>query len=307
MASLQGKFFICMVRNRHLMKFKLKPEVVTEQSDTQKMRAEFEAGAAKMGGIPGTVEVVPLDIQGMYAEWIGPLGMARRKVILYVHGGGYVSGNCNDHRMHVAKLVQEADAPALLYDYRLAPEYPFPAAVEDTLKAYRWLLAQGIAAQNIVLVGESAGGGLCMAALVEIRDQELPVPAGGVASSPWLDLTCTADSYQRNARKDISLLGSWQVWNRYYYADADPRHPWVSPLYADLAGLPPLFIQVGTHEIMLDDSVSFIRKAKTAGVDASISIWEEMVHCFAFFSPYFPEAKAGMAELGGVVRKYLAD
>ncbi|MCU0580286.1 MAG: alpha/beta hydrolase, partial [Desulfobacterota bacterium] len=172
--------------------------------------------------------------------------MKKKKVILFTHGGGYISGNCKDHRMHVAKLVQQSGVTALLYDYRLAPEHPFPAAVEDTLKVYRWMLAQGIAAENIVVAGESAGGGLCMATLVAIRDEGLPLPAGGVASSPWLDLTCTADSYRRNERKDISTLGSWQVWNKYYFADSDPRHPWVSPLYADLKGLPPVFIQVGT-------------------------------------------------------------
>ncbi len=305
MTSITSKFFIWMVRNRHLMKFQLKPEVVTQDSDTQRMRDEFEAGAAKMGKIPETIEVSALEIDGIYAEWICPVGVNKQKVMLFTHGGGYISGNCKDHRMHVAKLVQQCGVPALLYDYRLAPEHPFPAAVEDTLTVYRWMLAQGIAAENIVVVGESAGGGLCMATLVAIRDEGLPLPAGGVASSPWLDLTCTADSYRRNARKDISTLGSWQVWNKYYFADTDPRHPWVSPLYADLKGLPPVFIQVGTHEIMLDDSVKFIEKAKAAGADASISIWDEMVHCFAFFSPMFPEAKAGMEELCGMVRKFL--
>lgn len=305
MTSITSKIFIWTVRNRHLMKFKLKPEVVTPESDTQQMRDEFEAGAAKMGNIPGTIEVTPLEIDGIYAEWICPVGVNKQKVILFTHGGGYISGNCKDHRMHVSKIVQQSGVPALLYDYRLAPEHPFPAAVEDTLKVYRWMLAQGIQAEDIVVVGESAGGGLCMATLVAIRDEGLPLPAGGVASSPWLDLTCTADSYQRNERKDISTLGSWQVWNKYYYADTDPRHPWVSPLYADLKGLPPVFIQVGTYEIMLDDSLKFIEKAKAAGVDASISIWEEMVHCFAFFSPMFPEAKAGMEELCGMARKFL--
>jgi acetyl esterase/lipase len=305
MTSITSKIFIWTVRNRHLMKFKLKPEVVTTESDTQQMRDEFEAGAAKMGKIPETIEVTQLVIDGINAEWISPVGVNKQKVMLFNHGGGYISGNCKDHRMHVAKLVQQSGVTALLYDYRLAPEHPFPAAVEDTLKVYRWMLAQGIAAENIVVAGESAGGGLCMATLVAIRDEGLPLPAGGVASSPWLDLTCTADSYRRNERKDISTLGSWQVWNKYYFADSDPRHPWVSPLYADLKGLPPVFIQVGTHEIMLDDSVNFIEKAKTAGVDASISIWEEMVHCFAFFSPMFPEAKAGMEELCRMVRKFL--
>lgn len=294
-----------MVRNRHLLKFRLKPEVVTINTDTVKIRLEFEEGAKKMGAIPADITVIPVDIHGMYAEWILPAGGDRQKVILYTHGGGYISGNCNDHRMHVAKMVQGSGVRALLFDYRLAPEHPAPAAVEDSLMAYQWLLEQGIKPEDIVIVGESAGGGLCLSTLVALRDQRIPLPSAGVASSPWLDLTCSADSYRRNERRDISTLGSWEVWSRYYYGNNDPHHPWISPVYADLHGLPPIFIQVGTHEIMLDDSVRFVDKAKIAGVDATIHVWDEMVHCFAFFSPMFPEAAAGMQELCDYIKTHL--
>jgi acetyl esterase/lipase len=122
-------------------------------------------------------------------------------------------------------------------------------------------------------------------------------------SSPWLDLTCTADSYSRNARKDISILGSWEVWNHYYVGGGDPRHPWISPIHADLRGLPPILIQVGTHEIMLDDAVRFGERARLAGVDATVRVWDGMVHCFAFFAPAFPEATAGMRELAAFLRR----
>ncbi len=305
MASMKSKFFIWMVRNRHLMKFKFKPEVVTAQTDLIQLRRDFEAGAAKMGNIPEGITVEPVTIEGIYAEWIQPAGASREKVILFTHGGGYISGNCVDHRMHVAKIVQETQLPVLLYDYRLAPEHPFPAALDDTLAVYRWLIDQGIESKDIVVMGESAGGGLCLCALAAIRDQGLPQPAGGVASSPWLDLTSSADSFTRNKFKDISTLGSWEIWNRFYFAGNDPRHPWISPVFADLQGLPPVFIQVGTHEVMLDDSIQFIEKARAAGVDTDIHVWEEMVHCFAFFAPMFPEASEAMRELCEKAQKFV--
>jgi AcrR family transcriptional regulator len=138
-----------------------------------------------------------------------------------------------------------------------------------------------------------------------MRDRGLPLPRAAVASSPWLDLTCSADSYRRNARKDISLLGSWDVWSRYYAGTANPRDPWISPLYGGLAGLPPILIQVGTNEIMLDDAVGFTELARDAGVDATLRVWPGMVHCFAFFSPMVPEATAGMNEMGAFIRAKL--
>lgn len=305
MPTLKTKLFLWTVRNRHLMKFQLQPEVVTEDYDLNKMRAENITGAQKFGSIPAGIRVIPVDIAGMHAEWIEPEGTTREKVIFYTHGGGYVSGCCDDHRMHVAKLVEGTGASVLLFDYRLAPEHSAPAAMEDTLKAYRWMLAQGIRPENTVIAGESAGGGLCLAALVAIRDSGLPLPVAGVASSPWIDLTCSADSYTRNARRDISTLGSWEVWNKFYAGENDLRDPWISPIYADLHGLPPILIQVGTDEIMLDDAVKFGEKARRTGVDAVVKIWDGMVHCFAFFSPLFPEAQAGMQELCDYIRLHL--
>ncbi len=307
MQSLKSRALIFAVKNRHLFQGRLRPEVITDQTDTNELRARFEQGARRMGGVPNGIEVVPERVDGMYAEWIQPAGATRQNVVLYAHGGGYVSGNCADHRMHVAKLVAASGAAALLFDYRLAPEHRAPAAVEDTVAAYRWLVAAGARPTNIVVAGESAGGGLCLAALIAARDQGLPMPRAAVAASPWLDLTCTADSYRRNARRDISLRGSWDVWSRHYVGTADRRHPWISPVYADLRGLPPVLIQVGTNEIMLDDAVRFAAVARAAGVDVSLRVWDGMVHCFAFFAPMFPEATAGMRELGAFIRARLSD
>ena len=301
MRSLKSRLIIGAVRNRHLLQGSLRPERITAATDLHALRKQFEDGARRMGSVPPDVRVTPVQAGALRAEWIVPDEAPRDRAVLYTHGGGYISGNCDDHRMHVAKLAKAAGVAMLLFDYRLAPEHPAPAAVEDTLEAYRWLLAEGFEARNLVVAGESAGGGLCIAALVAIRDRGLPRPAAGVASSPWLDLSCEADSYRRNARRDISLLGSWETWNRFYVGNGNVRDPWISPVYADLRGLPPMLIQVGTNEIMLDDCVRFESLARGAGTEVSLRVWPGMVHCFAFFAPLFPEAVAGMEELGAFI------
>ena len=314
MPSLKSRFVIFMIQHNHLFKGRLKRDVITQSTSTAQLRKEFEAGAQKFGSIPPEVTVSPVSIsglpEGLFAEWIHPAGSASSpsaadKAIFYTHGGGYVTGNCVDHRMHVAKFVRAAGTGALLYDYRLAPEHPFPAAVQDTLTAYRWLLGQGVLPENILIAGESAGGGLCLASLLAIRDEGLPLPAAGVALSPWTDLKCSGTSYRTNARRDISTLGSWDVWGGYYVGANDPSHPWISPLYGDLHGLPPILIEVGDHEILLDDSRRFAEKAKAAGVDITLRVWEGMVHCFPLLAPMFPEATQAWEETIAYIKKHL--
>ena len=315
MSSLKSRLIIFFIQHSHLLKGRLKREVITRQSDTAALRQQFLDGARKFGAIPPGIRVAPVKIaglpEGLQAEWIHPESSpnapnASCKAIFYTHGGGYISGNCEDHRMHVAKFVRDTGIPALLYDYRLAPEHPFPAAIEDTLSAYTWLLDQGVAPANILIVGESAGGGLCLASLVAIRDQGLPLPAGGAALSPWTDLTCSGQSYKTNATKDISTLGSWNIWGEYYVGTNDPRHPWISPVYADLHGLPPVFIMVGGHEILLDDALSFAEKARAAGVPVTLRVWKGMVHCFPLLAPMFPEATQAWAETIQFIRASFA-
>jgi epsilon-lactone hydrolase len=314
MPSLKSKLIIFTLKNRHLLKFHLKPEVITPETDTLALRKEFEEGAKRFGSVPEGIQASPIVIPGLpaglSAEWIHPAGTPAspgpsERVIFYTHGGGYVSGSCADHRNHVAKFVRDTGIGALLYEYRLAPEHPFPAAMQDTLTAYRWLLEQGVNASNVLIAGESAGGGLCLASLLAIRDEGLPLPAGGVALSPWIDLTCTSDSYRRNAHRDISTLGSWDVWGPYYVGQNDPRTPWISPVYGDLRGLPPILIEVGDCEIMLDDALRFTEKAKAAGVQMDLRIWEGMVHCFPLLAPMFPEATLSWNETMEFIKKHL--
>lgn len=316
MPSLKSRLIIFGIQHSHLFKGQLKRDVVTRQTDTNALREQFAEGARKFGSIPPGIQVSALQIpglaEGLQAEWIHPVSSPNRpdansKAIFYTHGGGYISGNCEDHRMHVAKFVRDTGLPALLYDYRLAPEHPFPAAMEDTLTVYTWLLEQGTAPANIIIAGESAGGGLCLASLVAIRDRGLPLPAAGAALSPWTDLTCSGKSYQINAFKDISTLGSWDIWGSYYVGANDPRHPWISPIYADLQGLPPIMIVVGDHEILLDDALSFAEKARSAGVKVTLSVWNGMVHCFPLLAPMFPEATQAWSELMQYIRAAVAE
>jgi epsilon-lactone hydrolase len=314
MPSLRSRLVIFAVQNRQLFRFQLKREVITRETSTVALRKQHAEGAKKLGPIPSSVAVSAVKIpglpEGLAAEWIHPAGSAdlpgpKDKAIFYTHGGGYVSGNCEDHRMHVAKFVRDAGVGALLYDYRLAPEHPFPAAMEDTLTAYRWLLEQGVRPENLLIAGESAGGGLCLASLLAIRDEGLPLPAAGVALSPWTDLKCSGSSYRTNAMRDISTLGSWDVWGSYYVGENDPGMPWISPLYGDLHGLPPVMIQVGDHEILLDDALRFAEKARAAGVEVSLHVWEGMVHCFPLLAPLFPEATQAWEETIAYIQKKL--
>ena len=206
MPSLKSRLIIFGVQHSHIFKGRLKRDVIDRNTSTVQLRKEFEEGARKFGSIPPGVAVSQVSIpglpDGLFAEWIHPAASANfpsttDKAIFYTHGGGYVTGNCSDHRNHVAKFVQAASVGALLYDYRLAPEHPFPAAVEDTLTAYRWLLSQGLSPKNILIAGESAGGGLCLAGLLAIRDEGLPLPVAGVALSPWTDLRACFKSVSR--------------------------------------------------------------------------------------------------------------
>ena len=239
-----------------------------------------------------------MDIDGITAEWIAPSGATKDKAILYFHGGGYVVGSSKMHRGIVAKFVKGSGIGALVFDYRLAPEHPFPAALDDSVAAYRWLLAEGLSPANIAFIGDSGGGGLCLAALLALKDQGVPLPAVAVALSPWTDLTNSGDSWTTNAEVDTLCWRQAQtVFSKYYAGDHDPSLPWISPLYGVLSGLPPTLIYVGGHELLLDDSTRFAQKAKDAGVDVTLHIGEGMFHCYPVCAPLFPEAKQAIAEI----------
>ena len=287
------------MKNRHLLRFRLKKENIdwNTHASILRFREQCEEGARKFGKIPAGIEIMPAAIDGIPAEWILPARPMKEKVIFFVHGGGYVSGSCSDHRVHVSKFVQGTNIRALLFEYRLAPEHTYPAALNDSVQAYQWLLDQGIISSNIVFAGDSAGGGLCLAALLALRDRGIPLPAAAVALSPWTDLKCTGESYRSNAKKCLSPDGTWTAFSKHYTGNHDPCLPWISPLYGDLHDLPPLLIYVGGDEILYDDAVCFAEKAKAAGVDVTLKVGEGLFHCYPVCAPLFPEATQAMNEI----------
>ncbi len=267
------------------------------------LRAEIEKGAGFFGKLPDGFTLEPVDIDGLPAEWMLPPGATKDRAILYFHGGGYATGSIPAHRGIVAKFVKAGDTGALLFEYRLAPEHPFPAALDDAVAAYRYMLAQGVAPERIVFIGDSAGGGLALAALLAVRDQGIPLPAGAVALSPWTDVKNTGASWETNAKVDpLTWRESQAVFAKYYAGDQDAGNPLMSPLYGDLHGLPPLLIYVGSYEVMLDDSTRFAAKAQAAGVDVTLHIGEGMFHCYPACAPLFPEAKQAMEAIGAFVK-----
>ncbi len=306
MQSLRSKLIIGLLRNRHLFRFKLKPEIVTESFSVDAFRDRIEQASERMEKRNKHIKIEGLNIKGMYSEWIIPPSAQSDKVILYIHGGGFISGSCKSHRMHVTKFAQESGVKALVFDYRLAPEHPYPAALEDSIKAYKWLLDQGYKSDNIVIAGESAGGSLTLSLLLALKARGIKLPNSAVAVSPATDLSYSAPSVIANAKRDIAPMNSWRIWTDYYIGDADIRDPYLSPLYGDHTGLPPLYLLVGTYEIHLDDTVNFARKARQAGVEVHLSIWDKMIHAFPILSPLFPEAKEALSEICDYIKRNLS-
>lgn len=296
MQSIRSKLIIWLLRNRHLLKLQLKPEVVDHNFSVVEFRDSVDKATARMK-MPKGVQTETAQIEQMAAEWIIPEQAAQGKVLLYIHGGGFISGSVQTHRMHVAKFAMGSGLKSLLFNYRLAPEHPFPAAPEDCVTAYRWLLRQGYAPEDIVVGGESAGGTLTLALLLALKEEKIALPAAAFSISPVTDLRCGADSFRTNAKKDIAPQGSWDVWTGYYIGDEEPTLPLLSPLMGNYEGLPPLYICVGTHEIHLDDCVNVAQKAKAAGVAVTLRIWPNMIHAFPILSPLFPEAKQALSEI----------
>ena len=234
------------------------------------------------------------------AEWLGNSSFNEKRVILYLHGGGYSVGSCRSHRGFVSHIGLRSRANVLLPEYRLAPENQYPAGLEDALDAYGWLLSEGYTPENIILAGDSAGGGLCLATMLHLREEKRPLPAAAILLSPWTDLAGTGGSLQSRAACDPWLQPENIVQAGERYAGkAGVTHPLVSPHYADLSGLPPMLIQVGDCEILLDDARRLYEKAKGAGVDAFLDVWNGMWHVWqAFIRLGVPESQQAIAQIG---------
>jgi epsilon-lactone hydrolase len=305
MTSLKGKLLNFMVLNRHLFRGKLKQEAFDFNTSIVEFRERCEKGASRYAKIPKDITIKEQPIEGIKSEWLIPSGADPEKMILYVHGGGYVSGSCNDHRGFVSKFAKFTGVTNLTYEYRLAPEYQFPAALEDSVKVYRWILSSGIKPGNILIAGESAGGGLCLAILLALKEHSIPLPAAAVAISPWTDLTCSGDSYKTKNKVSAAPLNSWNVFSSYYAGEKDANDPFISPLFGDLSGLPPILINSGVNDELFDDGEQFYSKAKKAGVDITFRAGSGMLHCYPLFAPMFKEATEAMDEIVVFIRRHL--
>ena len=274
-------------------------------SEIAQMRIDADE-RAKAFPLPADVTVQPVNANGVKAEWTSTPGADPSSVILYLHGGGYVICSLNSHRHLVAEAGRSAGTRTLAIDYRLAPEHPFPAPVEDTVAAYRFLLESGIRPNRIALAGDSAGGGLVVGAMLAIREAGLPLPACGWCISPWVDMEALGRSFVDRAQSDPTVQKETiQMMAQWYLGGADPRHPHVAPIYGDLRGLPPLLIQVGAVETLLDDSLALARKAGIDDVLVDLQIWPEMIHIWHIFFPMLAAGRRAIASGGAFVRNAL--
>lgn len=302
--SLKSRVINALIRHRHLLRGRLHREVFTMESSIAEFRAQCEQSAARLSRLPPDVQITPATVGGIPAEWLRPSGAPEGKVILYVHGGGYVSGSRADHRGFVASFAIRLGYAALTYDYRLAPEHPYPAAVEDSLAVYRSLLER-FRSEDILIAGESAGGGLTLALLFALKKEGLPMPCAAVAISPWTDLTCSSPSYHARNARSVAPKDSWTVFANHYAADQDRHDPRMSPFFGDPTGLPPLLINAGCDDELFDDGEAFARLAREAGVELIFRAGEGMIHCYPLLAPMFREATEAMDEIARFARTHL--
>jgi len=260
---------------------------------------------AIMSKLPKDVKCEPIDAGGVPAEWITTPDTKNENVILYLHGGGFIAGSINTHRDLVSRISRISKTRILIIDYRLAPEHPYPAGLEDCITAYKWLVNnEKVATSNIIIAGDSAGGGLTVSCLLSLRDEGFPLPSAAICLSPGLDATMSGESFKTKVELDPFLTpDSVKFMIEQYLGNTDPQE--VSILDANLEGFPPLLIQVGSSEILLDDSTLLAELAEKAGVDVKLEIWEDMIHVFQAFAAFAPESREAIEKIGEFVQKHL--
>ncbi len=265
--------------------------------DINQMRQGFEEMLTQFPPAPG-VTFEQADLGGIPGRWCIPSQVADARVLLYLHGGGYMVGSSIAYGPMASQLASRLKARVLVPDYRLAPENPYPAALEDAVRVYRWLLDNGVSPRSLTLAGDSCGGGLTLATMVAVRDAGLPLPTGAAIMSAWADLEASSDSITSKAGEDPLLNGEdLRGMAGAYLGSASPRTPGASPVYANLAGLPPLLIQVGSAEILLDDSTRLAARAGAAGVKVRLEIWPEMFHVWHTYAPVLDEGAEALDDI----------
>jgi monoterpene epsilon-lactone hydrolase len=285
--------------------FRSAKEETKTLSDVEQFRAWYEGFTSEFP-VDDDIVCERVGAGGVPAEWIYAPNAAEDRVLIYLHGGGYIIGSMRTHREPLSRLSRASGARVLGLDYRLAPENPFPAAVQDSVAAYRWLLDRGVEPKKIAIGGDSAGGGLTMATLVALRYMGEPLPAAGISHSGWTDLANSGETMVTKAEED-PLIDKEMLENMAmtYLGDKDRTAPFASPYYADLRGLPPLLVQVGSAEVLLDDSLRFAENAKAAGVDVTLEVWDDMPHVWQVFASFLPEGQQAIEHCGEFVRKHM--
>ena len=253
--------------------------------------------------LPRGAAVRAMSAGAVPAERTWSEGAPDDRALLYFHGGAFLFGSPATHRSLVGRLAIAGGTPAVSVDYRLAPEFPFPAAVEDAVAAYRFLLRSGIAPRKIVAAGDSAGGNLALVLLLALREAGEPLPAAAVCLSPVTDFTFSGDSFRTKAAADPIFPKGVSLPVGLYAGSADPRHPLLSPLYGDLRGLPPVLFHVGEDEVLLDDSTRAAEKIRAAGGQAQVVVWPGMWHVFQALAPLIPEADRSIRQIGNFIRE----
>ena len=255
--------------------------------------------------LPEDVKAEPVDIEGVPAKWISTPETIQDKLLFFLHGGGHVSGSIKTHQDFAARLSRVSKARVILIDYRLAPEHPFPG-LEDAVKAYKWLIEdEKINPKNLIIGGDSAGGNLTLTTLLKLRELNIDLPIAAILMSPWTDLVGTGESMKTKVEVDPFISPeAGELFAKLYAGKNDRTNPLISPLYGDLKGLPPLFIQVGTAEVLLDDSMRLAERAKAAGVEVELDVWEDMIHDFAMFAAVVPESQQGIENIGKFLLKH---
>ncbi|MCB9456458.1 MAG: alpha/beta hydrolase [Anaerolineaceae bacterium] len=272
--------------------------IVNVETSAEQRRARFEHVTRLLRRMPTGVQVAPVAIGDVPGEWLIPNNADPNRLMLYLHGGGFMMGSPATHRAMVARIALACRARILLPDYRLAPECPYPAALDDSVAAYHWLRSNHGGDPAIVLAGDSAGGGLVISTLLRLREADQPLPAAGVCLSPFIDFTLSGDSIVTRAEADPYLAPNDHVVLKYYLGQHDPRDPLLSPVFADMGGLPPLFIQVGHDEVLLSDAERLAQRAEAGGVPVTLEIWSSMWHVWQFFAPYMPESQRAIDRIG---------
>ena len=268
------------------------------------MRRALEQSSGRLRPAPD-VRWSAVDAGGIPGEWMLAPGAEAERVVLYLHGGGYVGVSPVSHRGLTGEVSRTARARVLAIDYRLAPEHPFPAAVDDAVAAYTWLLGQGVSPRRLAIAGDSAGGGLTISTLLTLRERGLPLPAVAACMSPWVDLEGMGSTIKTHAHLDplLKATGIVPMARHYVGPDGDLRHPICSPIHADLSGLPPLLVQVGGREVLLDDAVRLVDRVRAAGGSAELEVWDHMIHVWQIFR-FLPESRRAVERLGAFIRQH---